>query len=152
MHAKTMEGLIGASINIRQTATPMHVYKEARQRGDTGTMERAMGYVTEFSERAVDCKETAEEEMKEEAEEMRNLKQQRLEESIEKAREEKADAEKQTQMPEVEDTLEISPEGKNQWETSVEYNLVVAKIPETDGGQPKAMMYTSKGDARMFIG
>lgn len=146
MHAKTMEGLIGASINIRQTATPMRIYKEARQRGDIGTMERAMGYATEFSERAVDCKEKAEEEMKEEAEEMRVLKQQRLEESIEKAREEKSDAETQTRMPEVEDTLEISPEGRNKWETSVEYNLVVAKLPETDGGQANAMMYTSKGE------
>lgn len=144
MHAKTMEGLMGASINIRQTAVPMRVYREASQRGDIGTMERAMGYVTEFSERAVDCKEIAEEEMKEEADEMKTLKQQRLEENIEKAREEQSDAEKQAQMPE--DTLEISPEGKSEWETSVEYNLVVAKMPETDSGQAKPVMYTSKGE------
>ena len=52
MKAGSMEGLIGASANLKLTSTPMRVYKEAERRGDTDTMERAMGYVTHFQEKA----------------------------------------------------------------------------------------------------
>lgn len=42
MHTKTIEGLVGASTNVNLLNTPMRVFKEARRRGDTATMERAM--------------------------------------------------------------------------------------------------------------
>ena len=44
MHAKTMEGLAGASMNMKMMNTPFRVYQEAERRGDTSVMERAMGY------------------------------------------------------------------------------------------------------------
>ena len=47
MHVKTMEGLVGAGTNMNLLNTPLRVFKEARRRGDTATMERAMRYVSE---------------------------------------------------------------------------------------------------------
>ena len=35
MHVKTLEGLAGASTNVKLLNTPFKVYKEARRRGDT---------------------------------------------------------------------------------------------------------------------
>ena len=49
MQIKTMEGLVGASFNMNLVDVPMRVYKDACRRGDLATMERSMGYVTEFS-------------------------------------------------------------------------------------------------------
>ncbi len=49
MHTKTMEGLAGASMNMKLLNTPFRVYKDAERRGDTAVMERAMGYVGEFA-------------------------------------------------------------------------------------------------------
>ena len=46
MHAKTMEGLAGASMNMKMMNTPFRVYEEAERRGDTATMARAMGTAT----------------------------------------------------------------------------------------------------------
>ena len=43
MHAKTMEGLAGASMNMKMMNTPFRVYQEAERRGDTSVMEQAMG-------------------------------------------------------------------------------------------------------------
>ena len=57
MHTKTMEGLIGARTNMNMMNTPMRVYKEARRKGDLDTMERAMGYANECSDRAEEYKE-----------------------------------------------------------------------------------------------
>ena len=45
MNTKTMEGLVGARTNIELLNTPFRVFKEARRKGDTETMKRAMGYV-----------------------------------------------------------------------------------------------------------
>ena len=67
MHTKTMEGLIGARTNMNMTEVPMRVFKEARRKGDTATMERAMGYVNDFQDRAYDYKDKADEGMKEDA-------------------------------------------------------------------------------------
>ena len=102
MHTKTMEGLIGARTNMNMTNVPMRVFKEARRRGDTGTMERAMGYVNDFETRAYQYKDTAEEGMKEEAEEAREKKKQELEERIEKSREERKELEAQREQERIE--------------------------------------------------
>ena len=52
MHTKTMEGLIGARTNMNLMNTPMRVFKEARRKGDTETMERSIVYVGDFSDKA----------------------------------------------------------------------------------------------------
>ena len=54
MHAKTMEGLAGASMNMKMMNTPFRVYQEAERRGDSSVMERAMGYVGETADKAED--------------------------------------------------------------------------------------------------
>ena len=88
MHAKTMEGLIGARTNMDMTNVPMRVFKEARRKGDTATMERAMGYVRDFEDHAYQYKDKADEGMKEEAEEAREEEKLAREEAIEKRRDE----------------------------------------------------------------
>ena len=67
MSAKTMEGLIGANNNMHLANTPMKVYKEARNKKDKAKMERAMGYVAEFTQKAKDYSETASVGMKKDA-------------------------------------------------------------------------------------
>ena len=71
MHTKTMEGLIGARTNMNLMNTPMRVFKEARRKGDTETMERAMGYVGDFSDKAEEYKAEADKGMEEDAKEAR---------------------------------------------------------------------------------
>ena len=69
MHAKTMEGLAGASMNMKMMNTPFRVYEQAERRGDTSTMARAMGYVGETADKAEDYQKKIEKGMKEEAKE-----------------------------------------------------------------------------------
>lgn len=69
MCAKTMEGLVGARTSMDMTKVPLRVFKEARRRGDTATMERAMGYVNEFSNQAQEYKAEVHEGMKEDGKE-----------------------------------------------------------------------------------
>ena len=71
MHTKTMEGLTGASINMKMLKTPYRVYKEAERKGDTSVMKQAMGYVGEFADKTKDYQKKAEEGMKEDAQEAR---------------------------------------------------------------------------------
>lgn len=84
MNLKTMEGLLGAGTNIKMTEVPMRVYREAERRGDIATMNRSMGYATEFTERAGTYKEEAERGMEEEKEELREKEKRAREEALEK--------------------------------------------------------------------
>lgn len=95
MHTKTMEGLIGARNNMNMTNVPMRVYKEAERKGDLATMERAMGYVNEFEDKAYQYKDKADEGMKEEAEESKEKEKIAREQAIEKRREERKELEEQ---------------------------------------------------------
>lgn len=121
MNTKTMEGLIGARTNINIANVPMRVYKDAERRGDTATMERAMGYVAEFDEKAENYKTKAYDGMKEDAKETREEEKLEREKAIEKRREEKEAKEKANSSLQentygsggtVTDILEISAEGK----------------------------------------
>lgn len=137
MHTKTMEGLIGARTNMNMTKVPMRVFKEARRKGDAATMERSMGYVNDFENKAYQYKDEADEGMKEEAKEAREKEKLAREQAIEKRREERKELEAQREQKEVEnventahsaitknlsneedtvtlktDTLEISSEGR----------------------------------------
>ncbi len=115
MNTKTMEGLVGARMNMDLLNTPFRVYKEARFRGDTAAMDRAMGYVNEFHDRAYEYKEVVDRGMKEDAEEAREKEKLEREEAIQKRRlerekfeeriEESRDKDKET------DTVEVSEEG-----------------------------------------
>lgn len=116
MHTKTMEGLIGARTNMNLVNTPMRVYKEARRKGDVGTMERAMGYAGEFSDKAEEYKAEADKGMEEEAKEAKEKKKSEQEEAIRKCREEREKLEEKLEKDRngdtVTDTVEISEEGR----------------------------------------
>ena len=84
MNTKTMEGLVGARTNMNLLNVPLRVYKEARQKGDTGTMERAMGFVDDYSGKAEEYAAKADEGMKEEAEEAREKAKSEREKAIQK--------------------------------------------------------------------
>lgn len=97
MHVKTLEGLAGASTNVKLLNTPFKVYKEARRRGDTAVMERAMGYVGDFSGKAEEYKTKAREGMKEEAQRAREKEKEECEKALQKRKEEQEKSEKATQ-------------------------------------------------------
>lgn len=123
MNAKTMEGLVGARTNMNLLNTPMRVYKEARLKGDTETMERSMGYVNEFSGKAEEYKSEADKGMEEDARQAREKAKLQREEAIQKRREEREKLEERTEENRSADSnadiretraciLEISEEGK----------------------------------------
>lgn len=116
MNTKTMEGLVGARTNMNLLNTPMRVFKEARRKGDTATMERAIGYVGEFSDKAEDYKAEADKGMEEDAKEAREKAKLQREEAIQKRREEREKLEERIEenrnADTNTDTVEISEEGK----------------------------------------
>lgn len=119
MNTKTMEGLIGAGKNINLVNTPMRIYKEARRKGDTATMERAMGYVSEFAGKAEEYKTQADEGTREETREEREKARLEREKMIEKRRAERRKSEERIEESRndskndmiIEDTIELSEEG-----------------------------------------
>lgn len=116
MNSKTMEGLVGARTNANLMNTPMRVYKEARRKGDTATMERTIGYVGEFSDKADEYKAEADKGMEEDAKEAREKAKLQREEAVRKRREEREKLEERIEenrnADTNTDTVEISEEGK----------------------------------------
>ncbi len=88
MQAGSMKALMGASSNLHLASTPMKVFKEAEARGDKETMERAMGYVTEFGNNAEKEADKLGEETIKETREARKQQEIEREQAIEKARQE----------------------------------------------------------------
>lgn len=123
MHVQTMEGLVGAKTNMDLINVPMRVFREARRRGDTAVMERALGYAGDFAGKAQEYEEIAREGMEKDAVEAREKAKAEQEKAIEKRRMEREDSE-QKMREMMEDranhieadceavTLELSPEGK----------------------------------------
>lgn len=110
MNTKTVEGLVGARTNMDLLNTPFRVYKEARRRGDTAIMERAMGYVTEFSDKADEYKEVADRGMKEDAEEAREKAKLEGEKVIQKRKEECEKLEERIEESRNENKDNINPD------------------------------------------
>lgn len=116
MQTKTMEGLIGAGMNMKMMDVPMRVYREARRKDDFAAMERAMGYAGDFAGKAQEYKAAAEEGMEEEAKIARENAEEEREEAIERRREERESLqerieEKRKEGIERTDTVELSEEG-----------------------------------------
>ncbi len=156
MHAKTMEGLVGARTNMKLMDTPMRVYNEARRKGDSGTMERAIGYANECSDRAEEYKAEADEGMKEDAEETRKIAKEQREEAIRKRREEREklegkieesrDADINTDTKETKACLlEISEEGKILLKGSTDSDSTVPAETKTDAVK-EPVTYTKTGE------
>ena len=114
MHTKTMEGLAGANMSMKLLNTPLSVYKEAERKGDTAVMERAMGYVGEFADKAEDYQKIAEKGMKEDAREAREKVKTEQENAIQKRKEEREVKEKRIAESRNgdTDTVSISESGK----------------------------------------
>lgn len=143
MHTKTMEGLVGARTNMDLVNTPMRVYKEARRKGDTGAMERAMGYAGEFSDRAQEYKTEADEGMKEDAKEAREKEKAELEEAVQRRRAEREKFEEKMEENKV-DTLDVSEEGKLLLKDDMKANQI--NVSETDTVK-EPVIYTKTGEA-----
>ena len=135
MNTKTMEGLIGAGANMKLVDTPMRVYTEARRKGDTATMERAMGYASELGNKADEYRAQAETGTKEEAKEAREKAELEREKAIERRRDERRTLEEQLETRREEhqnsvdriretETVYDTPENKSKESTNPADNIV----------------------------
>ncbi len=149
MNTKTMEGLVGARTNMKLMDTPLRVYKEARRKGDSETMERAMGYANECSDRAEEYKAEADEGMKKDAEETRKIAEEQREEAIQKRREEREKLEERIEENRNADTntdiVEISEEGKVLLKDSTDSDSSVPAETKTDAVKDP-VTYTKTGE------
>lgn len=158
MHTKTMEGLAGASTNMKLLNTPFRVYKEAERKGDTATMERAMGYVGEFSDKAEDYQKKAEKGMKEDAKAARDKAKAEQEEAARRRKEEREEQEKRIEESKNKDTdtVSISEGGKAAQSGNSGSNQACADQDSTDSGisgkeitdsvKPEPVIYTNNGE------
>lgn len=94
MHAKTMEGLAGASASIQMLSTPMNVAKEAERKGDIDKMKRAMSYAAGLTEQAGEYSQKSSEGMKLDAQEAKKKEEERQEELIRARQKEREELEK----------------------------------------------------------
>ena len=152
MHTKTMEGLIGARTNMNLMNTPMRVFKEARRKGDTETMERAMGYVGDFSDKAEEYKAEADKGMEEDAKEARKKAELQREEAVQKRREERekleAKIEENRNADTNADTVKISEEGKVLLKDNLDTDAVGVETDVVKSDAVKEpVTYTKAGDA-----
>ena len=152
MHTKTMEGLVGARTNMNLMNTPMRVFKEARRKGDTETMERAMGYVGDFSDKAEEYKAEADKGMEEDAKEAREKAELQREEAVQKRREERekleAKIEENRNADTNADTVEISEEGKVLSKDNLDTDAVGVETDVVKSDAVKEpVTYTKAGDA-----
>ena len=152
MHTKTMEGLIGARTNMNLMNTPMRVFKEARRKGDTATMERAMGYVDDFSDKAKEYQAEADKGMEEDAKEARKKAELQREEAVQKRREERekleAKIEENRNADTNADTVEISEEGKVLLKDNLDTDAVGVETDVVKSDAVKEpVTYTKAGDA-----
>lgn len=142
MNTKTMEGLVGARTNMNLLNTPMRVYKEARRKGDTATMERAMGYACECSERAEEYKAKADKGMGEDARDVREKAKLQREEAIRKCKEEREKREES-----IEENIEESRNAdvKETSPTSQEIREEGKALPKETAQE--SVSYTKTGEA-----
>ena len=154
MNTKTMEGLVGARTNMNLLNTPMRVYKEARRKGDTATMERAMGYVGEYSDKADEYKAEADKGMEEDAREAREKVKLQCEEAIRKRKEEREKLEDRIEENRNADTntdtkaclLEISEEGKVLLKDNIDSGSAGSDEIKMDAAK-NPVTYTKTGEA-----
>ena len=114
MNVQMMDGLLGASSNIKLAGTPMSVYHQASAEGDTEKMKRALGYTSECTEKAAKYQEKLDEGMKAETKDEREKAKLEQETAIEKRREEHKRTEESTgpDRPQETDQVQISEAAK----------------------------------------
>ena len=110
-----------------------------------GAMERAMGYVHEFADKAEDYKTKAYEGMKEEAKEAREQARLEREKAIQKHKEEREKFEERIEENKETDIVEVSEEGKVLLKDNTMFdNTDVAETKVDSVKQP--VTYTKTGD------
>lgn len=145
MHTKTMEGLVGARTNMDLVNTPMRIYKEARRKGDTGTMERAIGYANEFTDQAEEYRAEADEGMKEDAAKAREQEKLEREEAVQKRRAEREELKESMEENKGEDTVEVSEEGKLLLKENTDLKHINISETSTDTVK-EPVLYTKTGE------
>ena len=131
MNTKIMEGLVGARTNMNLTNTPMCVYREARRKGNTAAMERAMGYVSEFCGKAEEYKAEAGKGMEEDAKKAREDAKLQCEEAVQKRGEEREKLE------------ERIDEDRNAANTDTKEPVIYTKTGETVSAEHEASISVS---------
>lgn len=150
MNMKTVEGLVGARTNINLSDTAMGVYQQARQKGDTATAERALGYAGDMVNQAETYEGKAEEGMKADAKDQKEKAEILREKVIEKRREEKEALEdriEKSQGP-AEDIVEISEEGKVLSTEGADPKPSEAPDAAADPAELPPVVYTSSGEVQ----
>lgn len=149
MKAGSMEGLIGADVNMRLSNTPMRVYRDAERRGDTKVMERAMAYATDFQEKAQKYSNKAQEELTKELKEERKEQEIRRKQAFERKEETKEYIEKIQENNKSDisktDSIEISEEGKK-----ILKNNSQAEQPAPVVKNTAVKMYTNEGKTMLI--
>ena len=114
MNVQMMDGLLGASANIKLAGTPMSVYHEASAKGDTEKMKRALEYTGECTEKAAKYQEKLDEGTKVEAKDKREKTKLEQEAAIEKRRDEHKRTEESAgpDRPQETDRVQISEAAK----------------------------------------
>ncbi|MBO4997054.1 MAG: hypothetical protein J6D02_03535 [Lachnospira sp.] len=143
MNTKLMEGLIGAKMNVNQIDTPFKVFKEARHKGDTATMERAMGYVNDCTARAEEYSAEADKGLEEDAREAREKEKLELEKRIEKRREERELLEEEKIERKDADTVEVSEEGMALLKADTELDSTSSSESKAEAAEP--VIYSKTG-------
>lgn len=160
MRTKTMEGLIGAGVNMDLMNVPVRVYKEARRKNDLGTMERAMGYAQDFAKEAEKYKASAEEGMKEDAEDAKEKAKEALEETIEKRKNERKEMQAEIEEKQKAESADakgsagedatgaaIAGTGTDSLEVSSEGRILAENIAKPDVClQNKPVIYSKSGE------
>ena len=148
MNMKTIEGLVGARANIDLSDTAMGVYQQARQKGDTATAERALGYAGDMVNQAEAYEAKADEGMKADAKELEEKAKADQEKIIEKRKEDRKELEariEQSRTPDS-DTVEISGEGKAVSPETQAPESTEAAGTAADPAELPPVVYTSAGE------
>lgn len=152
MIAKTAEGLLGANNAMNVIRTPMKVFKEARARGDRETMDRAMGYVEKSHDEAWEKKYSADEGLKQEAEENKLKAEQDREELARRIREKLDELENRTDGNGIETITDTAAAEASETDPAAEaLNKIAAEAATADNtaaDSPTPVTYTKSGEVK----
>lgn len=153
MIAKTAEGLLGANNAMNVIRTPMKVFKEARARGDKETMDRAMGYVERSHDEAWEKKYSADEGLKQEAEENKLKAQQEREKLAQRIRENRDELENRIEESDNGIETVVSEGGKGESETEgdtlAEAVTAAVSAKNSEIQQTDPVTYTRSGEVKV---
>lgn len=159
MLANTTGNLLGANTAMDVIQTPMKVYKEARARGDTAVMKRAMGYVENCSDDAWEHKAKADEGLKQEAIEAKEKAQLEREELEQRLKENRRETEKRIEEARkgenaaeaaVNAAQNTSEDEKIELDNPLEAAETTAEAAQSAADPSAPVTYTKNGAVRPF--